>query len=127
MPIRSQDDTLSRVKTQEAEYFMKQDKSVNYDKLNRFIYHTPGNKAKFFDFRLDFNKHDFKMTTFLIAAEKFVNRPDAISYEVYGNSKFWWIIAMANDVKDPFFEFYKGRTLKIPNLEMIKNKLMTGF
>ena len=30
---------------------------------------------------------------------------------------------MANDIRDPFFEFYKGRQLTIPKLELVKKEL----
>ena len=123
MPIRSQDDSTSRVAVQEKEYFKKQDKTETSMNFNRFLFMPPGSKDKCFDWRLDWTKKRFESSTFLIDAERFVNRPDAISYEVYGNAKHWWIIAMANDIRDPFFEFYKGRQLTIPKLELVKKEL----
>jgi hypothetical protein len=30
---------------------------------------------------------------------------------------------MANNIKDPFFEFYKGRTLSIPDIDIFKREL----
>mgnify|MGYP004004404035 CR=1 FL=1 len=125
MTIRKQDDALSRVSVQESKYFDKQDKTVTSSDFNRFLYMTPGNKNKFYDWRLDWSKKNIDSTTFLIDQEKFVNRPDSISHDVYGNAKYWWIIAMANDISDPFFGFHKGRTLKIPDIELVKKEL--GF
>ena len=84
---------------------------------------TPGNKDNFYDWRLDFSTLDIGYESFLIDQEKFVNRPDAISFDVYGNSKYWWIIAMSNDITDPFTGFYKGRELKIPDIIMFKKKI----
>lgn len=123
MPIRTQDDSTSRVSVQEKDYFKKQDKNAHAQDFDRFLFMPPGSKDKFFDWRLDWEKKRFESTSFLIDADKFVNRPDAIAYEVYGNSKYWWIIAMANNIKDPFFEFYKGRSLKIPNIDLVKKEL----
>lgn len=31
-----------------------------------------------------------------------INRLDLVSYRVYGFSIYWWVIAMANDMIDPF-------------------------
>lgn len=125
MPIRPETDTLSKVKNQKDLYFRRQDPTATNLDFNRFVFMKPGNKDKFYDWRMKFETLDLQFETFLISEEKYVNRPDAISYNVYGNSKYWWIIAMANDIKDPFFEFHKGRKLKIPDLQLFKREI--GF
>ncbi len=38
---------------------------------------------------------------------------DQISYEAYENENLWWIVAMANDVVNPFEELTPGETIKI--------------
>jgi hypothetical protein len=123
MAIRNQDDSLSRVKLQERDFLKKQDKNATANNFDRFIFMTPGNKDLPFDWRLDFSKHSIPTTTFLIDQLKYVNRPDSISYESYGNAKYWWIIAMYNNIKDPFLEFYMGRKLIIPELIAVKKLL----
>ncbi len=123
MAIRHQDDSVSKVKMQEKAYFTKQDKAASAENFNRFIFQKKGEKNKFFDFRLDIIGANIPITAFLIDAENLVNRPDAIASKVYGNAKYWWIIAMANNITNPFYEFYKGRTLKIPNLDLLKKEL----
>lgn len=120
MPIRHQDDGLSRVRKQKDDYFKIQDKTMTPLDFNRFLYMPVGSKLKSFDWRLEWKKMNFPTQTFLIDREKFVNRPDSIAFDVYGNSKYWWIIAMMNDITDPFTEFYKGRSLLIPDLELVK-------
>lgn len=120
MPIRKEDDGLSRVRKQRDDYFRYQDNTISPLDFNRFLYMPVGSKMKSFDWRLDWKKAGFPTKTFLIDHEKFVNRPDSIAFDVYGNSKYWWIIAMMNDITDPFTGFYKGRTLLIPELELVK-------
>lgn len=120
MPIRQQDDGLSRVRKQKDDYFRIQDKTMTPLDFNRFLYMPVGSKLNSFDWRLEWKKMNFPTQTFLIDREKFVNRPDSIAFDVYGNSKYWWIIAMMNDITDPFTEFYKGRSLLIPDLELVK-------
>jgi nucleoid-associated protein YgaU len=44
---------------------------------------------------------------------------DAIAYEAYGNSKWWWVIADANKI-DFGFELEEGTSLLIPDLEKVK-------
>jgi len=120
MSIRSGKDSLSRIESLKKDYFKKQDPNATNLDFNRFVFMKPGNKDKFYDWRIDFDKHDIDFDKFIIGEEKYVNRPDYISYDVYGNSKYWWIIAMANDIKDPFYEFHRGKELKIPNLVALK-------
>ena len=43
MPIRSQDDSTSRVAVQEKEYFKKQDKTATSMNFNRFLFMPPKN------------------------------------------------------------------------------------
>lgn len=49
--------------------------------------------------------------------EREVNRLDIISLRRYGTSQLWWLIAMANNILDPFY-VPVGLTLKIPSLRM---------
>lgn len=43
------------------------------------------------------------------------NRLDMIAYEHYMDARLWWLIAMANEIIDPFF-VPPGIILKIPYL-----------
>jgi|LakMenEpi03Aug12_release.lakeMendotaPanAssembly.Ray.scaffolds.fasta_scaffold585005_2 hypothetical protein len=125
MAIRNETDALSRAVVHKRDYFLKQDSSATGTNFNRFVYMKPGNKDLPYDWRLNFNNVKIDSTTFIINQEKFVNRPDAIAYDVYGNAKYWWIIALFNEIQDPFIEFYKGRELKIPDFNFFKKTL--GF
>lgn len=123
MPIRTGRDSLSQIDSRKREYFIKQDPNATNLNFNRFVFMKPGRKDEFYDWRIDFDKQKIDYDVFSINEERFVNRPDAISYEVYGNAKYWWVIAMANDIKDPFYEFHKGRELKIPDLILVKKAM----
>lgn len=46
------------------------------------------------------------------------NRLDAISYKYYGYSTYWWVIALANNIIDPFKIPY-GTVLRIPPLSSL--------
>ena len=41
------------------------------------------------------------------------DRLDLLAYKYYGDSDYWWIIALANNVQDPF-SVAVGQRLKIP-------------
>ena len=38
---------------------------------------------------------------------------DSISYYVYGECNYWWVIALVNGIINPFEELYPGMQLKI--------------
>lgn len=42
-----------------------------------------------------------------------------ISFDYYGTSKFWWVIADVNNIMDPF-ELTVGNNLLIPDMNKIK-------
>lgn len=50
------------------------------------------------------------------------NRPDLLSYDLYGTPKLWWVFAQRNMsiIKDPIYDFAVGTHIYIPkrsNLE----------
>lgn len=52
--------------------------------------------------------------TFHIVSMKDENRLDLISWQYYGNTYMWWVIAEASDIIDPF-DIPKDTVLRIPN------------
>lgn len=48
------------------------------------------------------------------------NRLDIIAYNNYGYSTYWWIIALANNIIDPF-DIPLGTVLRIPPLTSLYN------
>jgi hypothetical protein len=51
-----------------------------------------------------------------IIETKYKNRPDLLSYDLYGTSKLWWVFAQRNMtiIKDPIYDFEPGVEIKIP-------------
>lgn len=52
-------------------------------------------------------------------------RLDTIAYKYYGNSKYWWVLADANDIKDTLinpFVLDSGTKLLIPDLDNFKSQ-----
>ena len=122
MPIRDYNSSQSSTERLEDEWFKKAEMS-DMDP-HRFIFMEKGKRGKTWDMKIDLAE----MTTlhesdWMIDHDKFVNRPDAISYKFYGNAKYWWIIAERNGITDPFHGFYKGRKLKIPDLDYLRRTL----
>lgn len=42
------------------------------------------------------------------------DRLDSLAFHYYGDEDYWWIIALANRIDDPF-ALVPGRTLRIPS------------
>ena len=121
MPIRNEDDVMSRAIMQEKEWFEKVDRFQI--ELDRWIFMKKGERNKFWEMRINLaESKDLDDIDFLIADPKYINRPDAISYKFYGNAKYWWVIAERNEINDPFTGFYQGRVIKIPTMEKVKKE-----
>ena len=41
-------------------------------------------------------------------------RPGLLAVSVYGNTSFWWVICIANDVLDPLEDLWSGREIIFP-------------
>lgn len=52
-------------------------------------------------------------------------RPDLLAYDLYADSKLWWVFAQRNPNKitDPLFGFVSGISIYIPQLTTIKTAL----
>ena len=55
------------------------------------------------------------------------NRPDLLAYDLYGDSRLWWVFAQRNPntLKDPLFDFTTGTKIYIPKITTLRNVL--GF
>jgi hypothetical protein len=55
-------------------------------------------------------------------------RPDMLAYDLYGDSRLWWVFAARNPnrlSKDPYFDFVAGLGIYVPKLSLLKQVL--GF
>ncbi len=52
-------------------------------------------------------------------------RPDMLAYDLYSDSKLWWVFAQRNPnkLKDPYFDFVAGESIYIPKLDMLRSVL----
>ena len=56
---------------------------------------------------------------------QYTHRPDLLAYDLYGNSKLWWVFAQRNmDVlKDPVFDLVPGVKIFVPKGPNLKSVL----
>ena len=52
-------------------------------------------------------------------------RPDLLAYDLYSNSRLWWVFASRNPnrLKDPYFDFVTGVGIYLPKLDLLKQVL----
>jgi hypothetical protein len=55
------------------------------------------------------------------------NRIDLFSYQQYGSSRYWWMIALANAdaIKDPIWDFRSGMTVLVPDKAKLSDEFST--
>lgn len=56
-----------------------------------------------------------KKPTYLVIDPKYQYRMDLLSYDLYGTSNYWWVIALINrnQIKDPIRDLKAGMTLLV--------------
>lgn len=53
-------------------------------------------------------------------------RPDMLAFDLYGDSRLWWVFAARNPNRlgnDPYFDFVTGVQIYIPKLDTLKQVL----
>lgn len=52
-------------------------------------------------------------------------RPDMLAYDLYQDSRLWWVFAQRNPntLKDPYFDFVTGLGIYLPKLSTLKQVL----
>jgi Base plate wedge protein 53 len=52
-------------------------------------------------------------------------RPDLLAYDLYADSRLWWVFAQRNPnrLKDPYFDFVTGTGIYIPKLDLLRQIL----
>jgi hypothetical protein len=53
-------------------------------------------------------------------------RPDLLAYDLYGDSRLWWVFAERNPnrlSKDPYFDFVSGLEIYVPQLSTLQEAL----
>jgi hypothetical protein len=62
-------------------------------------------------------------TDALIAiSQKHSQRPDLLSYDLYGTPRLWWIFAIINPdiIKDPISDLVTGLQIRVPTTQSIQ-------
>lgn len=52
-------------------------------------------------------------------------RPDLLAYDLYDDSRLWWVFAQRNpnSLADPLFDFVAGKQIYIPQIQTLRSDL----
>jgi hypothetical protein len=52
-------------------------------------------------------------------------RPDLLAYDLYADSRLWWVFASRNPnrLKDPYFDFVAGVGIYLPKADLVRQVL----
>ena len=61
--------------------------------------------------------------TLTVLEARYHERPDTLSYDIYGTPRLWWIFAMRNKdiLFDPIYDFKTGIKIYIPSRTRIES------
>lgn len=83
---------------------------------------TPFNNAGYLDF-MNIRRIPADADDLLYEIQsQYVYRPDLLAYDLYQNSKLWWVFSMRNQdtLKDPVFDFLPGTKIYLPKASKIR-------
>jgi len=55
-----------------------------------------------------------------------LKRADMIAYRMYGDVTLWWVIALVNNIANPFRDLVEGTTLRIPRIDAVTKAMLPG-
>ena len=58
-------------------------------------------------------------------AQVYEYRPDLLAYDLYADSRLWWVFASRNPnrLKDPYFDFVAGVGIYLPKADLVRQVL----
>ena len=73
---------------------------------------------------IPYSSEDFQYTI----QPQYNYRPDLLAYDIYGNSKLWWVFAQRNSdiIFDPIYDFRSGVTIALPQKSHLLSSLGLG-
>ena len=60
-----------------------------------------------------------------IITQTYHMRPDLLAYDLYNDSRLWWVFAQRNPnrLKDPLFDFTAGKKIYLPEFNTLQTDL----
>jgi hypothetical protein len=56
---------------------------------------------------------------------QYKHRPDLLAYDLYGDSKLWWVFVQRNmsELRDPIYDFIPGKKIFLPKENNLRQYL----
>jgi hypothetical protein len=85
-------------------------------------YYTDVVKNLFLDVWINRSINPDPLDTYWIINETYHLRPDLLAFDLYNDSKLWWVFSQRNPnrLKDPLFDFVSGVGIYLPQLPNLK-------
>ena len=60
-----------------------------------------------------------------VITQLYNTKPDLLAYDLYGDSRLWWVFAIRNPdlIKDPIYDFVTGLQIMVTDPSTLKNLL----
>lgn len=57
--------------------------------------------------------------------EKYNGRPDLLAYDLYGDTRLWWVFAVRNRevIRDSIYDLFPGQIIYIPKITTINQAI----
>lgn len=61
----------------------------------------------------------------IVVTDRYVERPDMLSFDLYGTTRYWWVFMIRNMdiIKDPIFDLQAGIEIYVPKRERLEREL----
>lgn len=94
---------------------------IDYD--SKSPYHLTNVTNNYLDFYKDQGSLERSDDEKIVVDSRFRERPDLLSYELYGTTKYWWVFARRNmnKIKDPIFDLQPGLEIFVPSQELLED------
>lgn len=62
---------------------------------------------------------------FIPIKAKYNNRPDLLSFDIYGTPAYWWVFMQRNLdlIRDPIWDFQEGMFIYVPSIDRLTTLL----
>lgn len=98
--------------------------NITYSQLSPYNF-TPVYKNIFLDVMVNRSIPPDSTDVYWQITETYNYRPDLLAYDLYNESKLWWVFAQRNPntLKDPMFDFATGTYIYLPQYSNLKTIL----
>jgi hypothetical protein len=88
-------------------------------------YDTEIYNDEFLDIMSNRNISSYETDTFWEITATYHLRPDLLAFDLYSDSKLWWVFAQRNpnNIKDPLFDFVAGKKIYLPDFNTLQTDL----